>query len=91
MLMGLVGGIRSSNLISVGTFSSIFLKLHCSIAYFASNLTQIGYICRFSTTRREVLKLGSLAIGLGSAYFSATHLKVWCFRSCLGRIREFRS
>lgn len=45
----------------------------------------------FSTTRREVLKLGSLAIGLGSAYFSATHLKVWCFRSCLGRIREFRS
>lgn len=35
----------------------------------------------FSTTRREVLKLGSLAIGLGSAYFSATHLKALSYAS----------
>ena len=32
--------------------------------------------CRLFTTRRDVLKLGSLALGLGSSYFTLTHLKV---------------
>jgi hypothetical protein len=37
--------------------------------------------CRYSTTRRDMLKLGSLVIGLGSSYFALTHMKAMSYAS----------
>lgn len=59
--------------------ASEFPRLILSIAHsnFACVYDLKGVVsCRYFTTRREVLKLGSLGIGLGSSYFALTHLKV---------------
>ena len=73
------------------SFIQIFLlpSIRPHVEYFiptTSKLIQMALnwvvLCRYSTTRREVLKLGSLAIGLGSSYFTLTHLKVRCAPTC---------
>lgn len=52
-----------------------------SNSYLAALNVEVPLPGGYSTTRREVLKLGSLAIGLGSSYFALTHLKALSYAS----------
>ena len=56
---------------------SLCIKYRCPIS--VHGCLKLPYClvkCRLFTTRRDVLNLGSLALGLGSSYFTLTHLKV---------------